>query len=346
VFTSGQLDGLSLDQLAVVGSCVPACLIRNPLETTFGLDPTRDDLGYWQEHAGALRRYFDEYYPSKAVIRGWEGVGEEALGFLEDELSDIDIVSKTQDHHTFDRLTWRIHEHLQAYLRSSHDTDIRIYRKTTTQNYKYYLGGTSLPRSYEIFRIQPWESMEAGVSRFHFPVVRCMYDGRLAVTASCWAYAISGVMTGYRWFSMVSKCASTIVRYCSRGAYTALNASEREEITQHIAKEPMWASVLRYREMGHNHPMFHPRVWTTGMYVRLQGLLGPGMSIIQDGTYLPYEADRPVGVWPAHLTTRLPRGQALPWKSTKLLYHMGDYIFSRRLEPRPTESNMPNTLAA
>lgn len=343
VFCDGNLEGLCMDGLYIVGSIIPSCLIRSPLELQFGIECNRTDVAYWQQDEVKLRlrRYFDEFYPSKEVLSGWENISSEDLIELEDELTDIDIVVCNTDEHEYRRTVVRIYnsirENLLKKLSVLKDEDLQILEMKTARSIKYYISGRALGRSYEIFRFRDNELPISGVSRFHFPSVRALYDGyKIEVLPSNWTYATTGIMTGYRWFSFENPFVSGVLKYYSRGGYLPLNTNEIDAIKQYLETDAnSWSHLARFMKLGFNHPIFHPREQCIGLFGKYRskeegGVLPPGMKVIKHHDYKLYDvAPNPV-TWPSHLNFRYSHGNIIPWNNQNYAKEVRDLIFSKK----------------
>lgn len=344
VFSDGNLEGLNMDGLYIVGSIIPSCLIRSPLELQFGIECDRTDLAYWQQDEVKLklRHYFNEFYPSKEVLTGWDYISPDDLIELEDELTDIDIVVRATGEFEYRRTVTRIYETIRKNLLKKFDTlerdDLQILEMKTARSVKYYISGRALGRSYEVFRFRDDENAIAGVSRFHFPSVRAMYDGyRLQVLPSCFVYAATGCMTGWRWFSFSGTFVAGVMKYYSRGGYLPLNAAEIEAVKQYLTTEEAssWTNLGKFAKLGFNHPLFHPREQGIGIHGKYKGkaqggVLPLGMELIKHHEYELYDVVPDVMAWPAHLTFRYPHGNIIPWSTQYGSKEVRDLIFSKK----------------
>lgn len=349
VFHEGTLNDLAMDNIHVVGSVIPACLVRNPLELQFGIECDRTDVEYWKdpETQRRLRLYYDEYYPSKNVLSGWDNVTDEDLVELEDELSDIDLVITAENDLDYHRIVTRIYETIQRNLRKTKPNleakDLQILKMKTWSSYKYYISGRALSRSYELFRFQPGVTTLAGVSRFHFPSVRATYDGyTFKVMPSCFVYATTGILTGHRWFSVNENCMNGILKYYTRGGYLPMNLTEIDSLKQHLAGQGKshWGDIMHYSKMGLNHPIFRPRERAIGLFGKYHpkdqtpkdqsGVLPPYMSLLQHHEYKLYDVVVKHDEWPAHLEFRYPHGNIIPWSLQRALKDIRDLVFSKK----------------
>jgi len=344
IFHEGSLNGLVMDHIQVVGSVIPSCLVRSPLELQFGIHCDRTDVEYWRDPdtQSRLRRYFDEYYPSKSVLKGWEHITREDLIEIEDELTDIDLVVNADNDRDYHQIVLRIYETIRKNLLVTTPVlgpeDLQILKMKTWRSYKYYISGRALGRSYEIFRFQPGEPTLAGVSRFHFPSVRATYDGyTLKVLPSCFVYAMTGVMTGYRWFSVNENCLAGVMKYYSRGGYLPMNTHEIEGLKAYLdgPGKLYWDHVLHFTKLGYNHPLYRPREKGVGLHGKYRqkdekGVLPPYIKLQKHHEYDLYDATPKIDDWPAHLEFRYPHGNIVPWTYQRAMKEVRDLIFSKR----------------
>lgn len=344
VFNDGNLEGLNMDGLYIVGSIIPSCLIRSPLELQFGIECDRTDVAYWQqdEVRQKLRHYFNEFYPSKEILTNWDYISSDELIELEDELTDIDIVVRVTGDYEYRRVVISIYNTIRQNLLKKFPVlepeDLQILEMRTARSFKYYISGRALGRSYEVFRFREDEHAISGVSRFHFPSVRALYDGyKVQVLPSCWTYAATGCMTGYRWFSFSEAFVSGVMKYYSRGGYLPLNGGEIEAVKQYLAtpEASAWTNLGKFAKLGFNHPLFHPREQGIGVHGKYKskevgGVLPSGMELIKHHEYVIYDvAPKPVA-WPAHLNYRYPHGNIIPWNAGYGAKEIRDLIFSKK----------------
>lgn len=344
IFHEGSLNGLAMDRIQVVGSVIPSCLVRSPLELQFGIHCDRTDVEYWRDPdtQSRLRRYFDEYYPSKSVLKGWEHITREDLIEIEDELTDIDLVVNADNDRDYHMIVSRIYETIRKNLLVTtpvlNSEDLQILKMKTWRSYKYYISGRALGRSYEIFRFSPGEPTLAGVSRFHFPSVRATYDGyTLKVLPSCFVYAMTGIMTGYRWFSVNENCLAGMMKYYSRGGYLPMNNHEIEGLKAYLdgPGKLYWDHVLHFTKLGYNHPLYRPREKGVGLHGKYRqkdqkGVLPPYIVLHKHHEYDLYDATPKIDEWPAHLEFRYPHGNIVPWTYQRAMKDVRDLIFSKR----------------
>lgn len=350
IFHEGSLNGLNMDRIQVVGSVIPSCLIRSPLELQFGIHCDRTDIEYWRDPDTQcrLRRYFDEYYPSKNVLKGWEHITREELIEIEDELTDIDLVVNADNDRDYHMIVSRIYETIRKNLlltmSSLSSEDLQILKMKTFRSYKYYISGRAIGRSYEIFRFAPGEPTLAGVSRFHFPSVRATYDGyTFKVLPSCFVYAMTGVMTGYRWFSVNENCLSGVMKYYSRGGYLPMNSGEIEGLKKYLdgPGKLYWDHVLHFTKLGFNHPLYRPREKGVGLHGKYRhkdqnGVLPPYMVTRKHHEYDLYDATPKIDEWPSHLEFRFAHGNIVPWSYQRAMRDVRDLVFSKRHQTADT----------
>jgi hypothetical protein len=290
IFTNGIFDGLPMDRLWFGGSLIPACAIKNPLELMFGIkghsipivrrseddpfygtymDQKAEIIAHWKTQRAALEQYFDEYFPSKKVLR------EEALQIpeIETKLSDIDIMVDVADDCDLDRFAAVIMRTLRKNLPEG--ADVQIIKIETKASYKYFVSGNALERTLEIFRTFGAHPL-GSASRFHFPAVRGVYNGtKVFILPSMLCYANTGMFIDYKWMSSASDTKDLILKYYSRGGVAILNVEEHRRIAEHIKSESQrWGTFVKYALPGVsislNHPIFRPRQYGHGIYYELK----------------------------------------------------------------------------
>lgn len=339
IFTEGLFKGLNCDKIYFGGSMVMACLIRSPLEKLFDINIPReedllfdevlpaDDISYsnymarlkklymkWDFIEDNVNDYFDEYFPSKNVLPKFK-VGKDITNLqfldLEDNLSDIDIKVDVVSDVDFDNITTVIFNTVKENLGRKHsfnkiDKHVQLIKVLTNKSYKYYISGTILKRSIEIYRFYMFNPF-GGVSRFHFPTVRALfcprttlkikkYDellfGKIYVFPSFWSYAQTGFSIDYRWLAHGSHPIELILKYYMRGAVPILNENEHKAIYDHIKNNNKWSFLLKYRDQGEynsiNNPIFKPRKYLLAHYTEIRKYLEP-LSRDAEYCYIPNE---------------------------------------------------------
>jgi hypothetical protein len=299
IFTNGMFKGLNWDRIYVSGSATSACLLRNPFEKKFGINLSKNDdmlftsnksvrrkfksvkgklKEYWSDHTTQLNQYFDEYYPSKDVLDSSyldpEHENYKKLFEMSEKMSDIDIMVDVLDNESFDKFTIKIYKTVRKNLELTKD-QIKLFHVSSAKSYKYVIAGPGLNRHLEIFRLYSAHPI-GGVSRFHFPLVRGVYDGRkVTVLPSLMSFAYSGMMIDYKWMSCVKDTKDIVCKYYTRGAPLILNQLEHRKMKQHILKnKDTWGYLLSAlngsRSVSISNPAFHPRQAKGGFYEPLK----------------------------------------------------------------------------
>lgn len=298
VFTDGIFRGLNWDKLAMTGSLMPACVIRNPLERMFGINlPMTEDLSnpeaaraYWKNPANRknLENYFDEYYPSKNILHSGylnpEDPRYQNLSDATEKLSDIDIIVDFGDDIDFDRKVLEVFEVVKTNALRNHEEDpvrypsaeVKMLKITTPNSYKYYIVGPGLHKNIELFRI--FVHPLGCVSRFHFGCVRGTYHGdSIKLFPSMVSAAFTGILLEYKWMSSAKSTKDLVCKYYSRGYTIILNQLEHEAMRQHIIEhESRWGYMMaandNERSISLMNPIFKPRQNRTGIYAGLSDL--------------------------------------------------------------------------
>lgn len=322
IFTDGIFQGLNPDKIYFTGSVISACLARNPLEKLFGINldndlifeknKSPDNPGYnnhlnrvkklwikWDKMYKKLVNYFDEYYPSKNIfpeIKIDQNFTYTNLLDLEDQLSDIDIIIDTNSDSEFDLITKEIFSCVKSNLIRKHQRELtrdelKLIEVQGNKSYKYYLSGTLLKRSIEIFRFYFFNPI-GGVVKFHFPCVRGLLApnselngllfGKIYITPSLGSYLNTGLLIDFRWIATKKSLKSLILKYYTRGASLIINQNENEEIIKYIKADPKWAHILEYNARNGisdiNSPIFKPRYYLTGFYSEIKNYLIPNKN--------------------------------------------------------------------
>lgn len=319
IFTNGIFRGLVTDKVTFGGSIIPACMVRNPLESLFGINYPRDQdmtfdtllpasdplypiqmnrfsklRQYWDDHRGSVDAYFDEYYPSKAVISPEFYQSGDVLKYmeLEDILSDIDIQIDVTADRDFDMIVMDIYRTVETNIRKSlgwpqsiqlSRVQLRLVKIQSENTYKYYVTGTLLKRSLEIFRFYGITPI-GGISRYHFPCVRGLaipdmsiagiLYGRALINPSLASFAYTGLMVDYRWMTYTQNAPELILKYYVRGCVMMLNRVEQQSVKEYCINNPRWSLLLDLfspdRDISINHPIFRPRENCIGFYKKIQ----------------------------------------------------------------------------
>lgn len=291
LFTKNIFKDLDMSQLGFSGSVMPACLYMNPLERTFGLDPTNHSIDYWEseETKNKLMSYFSEHYPGKELFNeNWvHGLEWSKLAKLEDVLSDIDICVNAVNDAEFDRVTLRIFEHIKSRLGLSNPTasQLQLLKVRTAVKYKYYISGSYLRCSIEIFHPVAEISREGCIARFHLGVVRCCYENsRIWLCPTAITYAYTGCVSTYRWFATSRPAEHTFLKYFSRGCFPILNSGEWTRIRDYINNNDEWKHLADWSaELDVNSPIWHPRAMHVGLHKDIHTVV---TEIDADGAFL------------------------------------------------------------
>ena len=293
VFTDGVFDGVNWDKLSATGSVMPATTIRNPLEKLFGLNLPKDidqndpDAAreYWRNNRTALENYFDEYYPSKNILRreyfDRNDNHYQSLPEASERLSDIDIIVNLENNDDFDRKVVEVFEVVQKNVARNHAEDpnkypsykVEMLKIITPGSYKYYIVGPGLMKNIELFRI--FVDPLGCVSRFHFPCVRGTYNGEsIAVFPSMVAAAYTGILVDYKWMSSAKDTKDLVCKYYTRGFTPILNKKEHDAMKAHIeAHADRWGYLMNAnnnaRSIVITNPVFKPRQNRAGLYANL-----------------------------------------------------------------------------
>jgi len=278
VFTKNIFQNLDMSQLGFSGSVMPACLYMSPLERIFNLDPSNHNVEYWEseETQANLMSYFSEYYPGKELFNdNWiRSLTWNQVEKLEDTLSDIDICVNALNDAEFDRITLRIFEHIKARLGLENPTasQLQLLKVRTAVKYKYYISGSYLRCSIEIFHPTAEATREGCINRFHLGIVRCCYDsGRVWLCPTAITYAYTGCVSTYRWFATSRPAEHTFLKYFSRGCFPVLNPGEWQRIRDYIANTPEWSDLAEWSaELDVNSPVWRPRTNNKGMHKDIQ----------------------------------------------------------------------------
>ena len=314
IFTDEIFKGLDYDKLYFTGSLIAACAIKNPLERKFGIDlsieqdsiyESRDVGTYWYGIKRNLMNYFDEYYPSKNIMR-MDNMPADVVAEIESNMTDIDVIVDAIEDDHYDRVCARVYETIKSNLirrfGSVSSADVCFVRVETGQSYKYHIYGKLLIRTIELFRVYDLRPVGC-ISRFHFAAVRAYFDGNtvwgLPSFVCC---ANTGLCADYKWFSNSKKPQTLICKYFVRGFYCLLNNDEQKSLCQFMADNPAWSaldespmlasdetdSTVRDTSVSLMSPIFNPRVNNIGTYYELNEKYGdrlkpaPSLKYIQD----------------------------------------------------------------
>ncbi|MEM3062254.1 MAG: hypothetical protein QW303_01720, partial [Nitrososphaerota archaeon] len=258
-FTNGIFENINWDKIYISGSIIPACVFKSPLENMFN----------------NLEDYFNEYYPSKEILKNVDNLTIENIMNVEDLLSDIDII--IDDNINFELKIQRLVNEIKENLLKIHnkqsftDKEFMLLKINRLNSHKYYLSGTALPRSLEIFHFNG-RNVLTSIKRFHLPCVRGFYDGKsvkLFPSAVCTAY--SGIISDYNFYRGKNYIDVTILlKYYIRGFSLLANENEVRIIEKEISEFP---DIYKYNFnnglISYNHPIFKPRKNCSGYYVDL-----------------------------------------------------------------------------
>jgi hypothetical protein len=369
IFTDGIFTGVNTDKIWFGGSAIAACVTRNPLERVFciegyhkrnivtkypgdeGYDSYAEELenikSHWGSYESRLRDYFDEYYPSKDVIKK-ENIDDSKVLELEENLSDIDIMVDVVDDDDFDRYCNNILNIIKKNLsirldkESFTESEASIFRVNTNKSYKYFISGTLLKRSIEFFRLFGAHPF-GGVSRFHFPAVRGVYDGRkVLLFPSYVSYAYTGLFLDYKWMSSANDTKDLILKYYTRGGTPILNETEHQHIAKHIEdNDDQWGIVAKYsdstRYISVSNPTFRPRLYGFGFYQKIKDIVD---ETCVHGWYkddpkfeAKWENEETKSRFGHDLSLRVPSGRIRPL----LLWKVFPYIYSLDKSKKYTE---------
>jgi len=281
VFTKNIFKDLDMSQLGFSGSVMPACLYMSPLERLFGLDPGNHTTNYWEseETQNKLMSYFSEYYPGKELFNNdWiQSLDWSKIEKLEDVLSDIDICVNALNDAEFDLITTRIFDHIKGRLGLPNPTasQLQLLKVRTAVKYKYFISGSSLRCSVEIFHPTSEVSREGCINRFHLGIVRTCYDNnRVWLSPTAVTYAYTGCVATYRWFATNRPAEHTFLKYYSRGCFPVLNQSEWTRIRDYINSKDEWKHITDWcAELDINSPIWKPRQNNYGMHKDIRMML-------------------------------------------------------------------------
>lgn len=250
---------------------------------------------YWERNKNKLNSYFDEYYPSKNVINNkkfnTENVDFDLYKFLdlEDVLSDIDIKVDVIDDANFDYITKNIYSTIKKNLLIKHDLNklgnyqLQLVKVETKKSYKYYISGTLIKRSIEIFRLYGAHPI-GGVARYHFPCVRGVampnseinqsLFGKVYALPSLCSYANTGLLIDYKWMVEGTNSIELVLKYFVRGSPLLMNEKEHILLYDHIVKNrEVWEPLLQYSNnditISVNNPIFKPKKLLYGVYKKI-----------------------------------------------------------------------------
>ena len=334
IFTDGIFEGLAIDKIYIGGSVINACVIRNPLERLFGIHlPLTDDMifiarkfedeedypvfqtqrekinAFWEKNKENLLNYFDEHYPSKRILPNDPRLTPSSDQFdistfldVEDLLSDIDIKVDVMDDAEFDSYMRMIHLTIKHNLekrlgRKLMPNELSVIKICTQKSYKYYISGSAISRSIEIFRMF-WMQPIGGVGRYHFPCVRGiaipgpnLYDGQVYVHPSLMCAAMSGIYADYKWMANGESTKNLILKYFLRGGILLLNAHEHADLSNFIDNNPAkWGIIRKMSNPAEpyysiNNPIFKPRNEITGVFYDLQKKLSVPFNDLKSKHY-------------------------------------------------------------
>jgi hypothetical protein len=361
VFTDGIFVGMPVDKIYFSGSCIAACTMHSPLEALFGIVPCpyvpihppvelhagspdwntwqnifKNIYDYWtKDQRKALEAYFEEYYPSKNIFPT-SATTQAQLLEIEDLTSDIDIIIDDITDEGFDKKTLLILDHIRCKLtarigREPTEMELSLLKIAAKKHHKYYISGTLLKRSLEIFRMYGNNAI-AGVSRFHFPIVRGTYDGNhVHILPSMLSYGHTGMFMDYRWSSSAKDTKDLVLKYYMRGGIAILNADEHKLLAAHIAATSRWQVFKKYAETNKSvisimNPIFRPSLEAAGFWAKLNELGGknavPSKYIIEDPAPTCESAAQYTSRFGFNLTLRFTSGNLKPFRLWKVMAYV------------------------
>lgn len=327
VFSDGIFEGLDLSSICFAGSVIPACLYKSPLERIFGLDIHNTSLDYWNSEATikSLKAYFSEYYPGKELFNpSWLAtLSWQQIDVLENNLSDLDVIIECLSDQEFDRIALRIYRNIQKALNLENPTQaqLQMMKVKTASKYKYFISGSALRCSLEVFHPTTEAYREGCINRFHLGIVRACYSNdRIWLTPSAFTYAVTGCISNYRWFVSTKPPEHTFLKYAIRGCYPILNEGEWARIGSYMNSTPMWKPMLDWSpELGLNSPVWRPRAY--GLYnhhdiaeaIRGMGA-NPSQALLPNTTEYKIcnPSKEPVHELPKELAMKWPGGGVRP----------------------------------
>lgn len=215
VFTGGVLNGINWDKTIITGSCLEACVIRRPTA----------------EYFSTIEDEFNESYPSYQVLPNTTN---------HKELSDIDMAIATNDNAEFEQI---VKQHFEV-IKKNCPTAVLIENK---RDFSSTFTITGCVRPIEIFRNNNGNdsnNMFPLVSRFHFPMVRGLYDGNnIYMTTSMVSTALSGIMIDYRWFTCNSAPVEKLLKYITRGYGIQLSRKEWIAMQRYVSQNKKWHNL-------------------------------------------------------------------------------------------------------
>ena len=255
IFSDGILKNINVSNIGFSGSCITACVIKNPLEHLYN----------------SLEDYFNEYYPSKSVIKTLPNNMNDIMG-LEDNLSDIDIIVETKDQNEFIKKVNSIYNTIKENLLEKHkeikDYDLMLIKVSTLKSFKYFISGKLIKRSIEIYKT-PHDLM-GEVCKYHFSCVRAIalpkYTNKI-LFGDCLLFpsfistAYTGIMVDYRFVGQGVLLELYVLKYYIRGFYALLNYGENDMMKEYIKIMEKWKNILKYLNYEYidiNNPLFHP----------------------------------------------------------------------------------------
>lgn len=256
------------DSIAVCGSIMTACAIKNPLEN----------------HYPDFKTYTKYYYPqheSGSTVVEQNSCSEEESGDLfyinsdnsDDSsadnsdgssnadttdkphiqhFSDIDVMIETENMELFDA---KVNELFAKFKKA---VDMKYYltlKKEQTEN-KYRYKITGLPRDIELFHVN---SISGVISKFHLGCVRAWYDGQsVRMFPSFITSAMIGMNIDMRWVSCNKDLRDVVLKYYQRGFGIMLNGHDKQLLRLHMAASPQWKDI--------NPPGANARYWQRRRY--------------------------------------------------------------------------------
>ena len=156
---------------------------------------------------------------------------------------------------------------------SEYQIKIHIYLGDTKKpneikiNYKHRITSPHFNHPMELFRIIGNDHM-GGVSQFHLPCVRALYNGdNVFMTPSCISAHLTGMNIDYKYFSGLREPYDIINKNRMRGFGTWLNENEIKEFQKYSTETEFWSNLYGTKiddsnlgNLSLSHKLFHPRL--------------------------------------------------------------------------------------
>lgn len=243
IATSGIFENINYQNMFLSGSIIAVCLYKNPIEREFGIEdfddgsmPLAELTAKWSSNAQNFLRYLDVFYPSKAALKE-QPTSKYAVYAAEQNLSDIDIIIDKNDNPDYDFIVKRFFHNLKCEGKS-------LIRVSTARSYKYVISSANLRYNIECFRVYSSTPMNT-VTRYHFPIVRQMFDGNNVYLApSCVILGLTGICNDYKWMACKNNAIELVLKYYSRGYNFNLNDKEHAFVNKYITSAEKWQYLL------------------------------------------------------------------------------------------------------